>query len=101
MTRRVSPERQRTTFIQAGQRAIARGERPLYRLGRVGQHGWAVEGAPWIAFEAGGTSMARDLAHAMLASMLGVTSDTIDVETDEADVTTLTPPKRDGQVYGG
>ena len=45
--------------------------------------------------------MARDLAHAMLASVLGVTSDTIDVEIDEADVTTLTPPKRDGQVYGG
>ena len=101
MARSVSPERQRAAFIKAGQREIARGTRPLYRVRRLHEHEWAVEEAAWITFEAARPSIARDLAHAMLASMLDVTSDRFDVEVDDADVTTLTPPKRDGQVYGG
>jgi hypothetical protein len=101
MAGRLSPEQQRAAFIQAGRREIALGQRPLYRLRRVGQHDWTVEEATWITFEAARPTIARDLAHAMLATALDVTSDTIDVEVDDADVTTLTPPKRDGQVYGG
>jgi hypothetical protein len=101
MARSVSPERQRAAFIQAGQREIARGGRPLYRVRRLHEHEWAVEGAAWITFEAARPAMARDLGSAILASVLDVTSDRFDVEIDDADVTTLTPPKRDGQVYGG
>jgi hypothetical protein len=101
MARRVSPERQRAAFIQAGQREIAGGQRPLYRLRRIGQHDWTVEEATWVTFEAARPSIARALAHAILADVLDVASDSIDVEVDDADVTTLTPPKRDGQVYGG
>jgi glycine cleavage system aminomethyltransferase T len=101
MARRVSPERQQAAFVQAGQREIARGTRPLYRVRRLHGHQWTVEEAVWITFEAASPSMARDLAHAMLASVLDVTSESFDVEIDDADVTTLTPPKRDGQVYGG
>jgi len=100
MAGRVSPERQRAAFIEAGQREIARGTRPLYRVRRLHEHDWTVEEAAWITFEAARPSIARDLAHAMLANVLDVTSDRFDVEVD-ADVTTLTPPMRDGQVYGG
>ena len=100
MARSVSPERQRAAFVKAGQREIAAAP-PLYRVRRLHEHEWTVEEAAWITFEAASTNVARDLAHAMLASVLDVTSDRFDVEVDDADVTTLTPPKRDGQVYGG
>ena len=74
---------------------------PSSKLASLSHHDWSVEGAAWISFEAARPTIARDLAHAMLATELEVTSDRFDVEVDDADVTTLTPPRRDGQVYGG
>ncbi len=100
MTRRASPDRQRAAFIQGGQREIARGGRPHYRI-RSSVDGWALEGASGLTWPPMIRADALATARTAIAELLEVAPDRFDIEVDDADVTTLTPPKRDGQVYGG
>jgi hypothetical protein len=102
MARRgASEDRREAAALRAGRRAIARGERPVYRLAAADDDAWRVDGATWLSVTAAGRRNALAEGRRIIAAWLDVTPDTFDVEISEADVSTITPPKADGQVFGG
>lgn len=68
-------------MIQASQRAIARGERPSYRV-RLAAGAWEVEGAPWLSGPASSRSAALAAARTALATMLEVDPGAFEVVAD-------------------
>jgi hypothetical protein len=72
MARHASIDRQRHGSIQGAQRAIARGERPLYRLRPAEDGRRAIEGMSWVSVSAPTRDRALAAARAALAEMLEV-----------------------------
>jgi hypothetical protein len=66
--------------LQAGQRAVARGERPLYRAGRAEDRSWTIEGCPWQSVTASDRRGALDGTRTAVAEWLEVGEDAIEVE---------------------
>jgi len=83
MARRgMSEARQRTQAIQGGQRVIAQGERPFYRVRMTEDGRWEVDACPWLVLDAASRTEALVAARAAMAIMLDVESDRFDVGTD-------------------
>ena len=83
MARRgMNEAQQREQAIQGGQRVIAQGERPFYRV-RMTQDGrWEVDACPWLVLDAASRTEALVAARAAVAAMLDVGPDRFDVGTE-------------------
>jgi hypothetical protein len=80
MARRgLSEATRQAAALQAGRRAISRGERPLYRV-RLAQARWLVEGCPWLSIDAGDRLAAYKRTREVAAAWLEVDADAFDVE---------------------
>ncbi len=81
MARRgMSEERRRGQAIQAGLRAISRGERPRYRIEPLSGGRWQVVGAEWLSLAGSNRRDAMDSAIDAIAAMLGVGPEAFNVE---------------------
>ena len=80
MARRASEANREAAALQGAIRAIARGERPLYRVSAAQDGSWAVEWCPWLPTSSGSRSEALAAARAAIAEWLDVPPDSFDVE---------------------
>jgi hypothetical protein len=80
MSRRgLSVAQREASARQAAQRAVARGERPLYRV-RMAQDGtWAVDWCPWLTLTATDRRGAAAAARAAVADWLEVDGSAVEV----------------------
>jgi hypothetical protein len=90
----------RPRVVKAGRKAVLRGERPRYRVRLASR---TVDAMPWLEFDGRRPEEIAEAARRAIAAELRVRPHEVEVEPvkDDADVTTLTPGKRDGQLYGG
>jgi hypothetical protein len=72
-------ERQKAAAIQGGQRQIARGDRPTWRIVAAPGERWVVTGLEWLNLSARSRRAAMDEARVAIAGMLEVPPDAFDV----------------------
>lgn len=84
MARRGLTEEQRQqASAQGAWRAIARGERPVFRLGQDHAGRWVLLWTPWIVLTSSDRRAALEEARRAVAFWLEVDPDTFDVEVEE------------------
>ena len=90
----------RRAVIKAGRRAVRKGLVPLFT---VHLESGTVREMPWLDFHGRRPDELAEAARRAIAAELGVRASQVMVElTDEQpDVTSITPPESDGQLYGG
>jgi hypothetical protein len=80
MARRgIDTERQKAAAIQGGQRQVARGDRPTWRLAAAPGDRWVIVGLDWLALSARTRRAALDEARLAIAALLEVPPDAFDV----------------------
>ena len=72
-------ERQKAAAIQGGQRQIARGDRPTWRIAPAQGDRWVVVGLEWLTLSARTRGAALDEARLAIAALLEVAPDAFDV----------------------
>jgi hypothetical protein len=72
-------ERQKAAAVQGGQRQIARGDRPTWRVEAAPGERWIVVGLEWLMLSARSRRAAVDEARLAIATLLEVAPDTFDV----------------------
>ncbi len=72
-------ERQKAAAIQGGQRQIARGDRPMWRITAAPGERWQIVGLEWIALAARTRHAAMDEARMAIAALLDVPPDSFDL----------------------
>ena len=72
-------ERQKAAAIQGGQRQIARGDRPMWRVTATPGERWLIVGLDWVALSARTRRAAMDEARIAIAALLEVPPDAFDV----------------------
>jgi hypothetical protein len=70
----LSPAETERRALQAAQRMLARGQRPMYRVVADRDGGWTVLEAPWLHFDR------RTAARESIAGWLGCAAHAVDVE---------------------
>ena len=73
-------ERQKAAAIQGGQRQIARGDRPTWRLTPAPGERWVIVGLEWLAVSSRSRNAALDEARLAIAALLEVPPDSFDVQ---------------------
>jgi len=72
-------ERQKAAAIQGGQRQIARGDRPTWRLTAGPDERWLIVGLEWVVLSARTRRAAMDEARIGIATLLDVPPGSFDV----------------------
>lgn len=72
-------EQQKAAAIQGGQRQIARGDRPTWRLVAAPGERWVIVGLDWLTLSARPRRVALDEARLAIAALLEVPPDAFDV----------------------
>jgi hypothetical protein len=90
----------RNKVLEGARMAIEAGDVPTFQVDADRR---VVAGLPGLVFDGDGPSEIAKAARRAIAAELGVADSQVRVELtkDEPDVTSMTPPEVDGQLYGG